>query len=162
MTTATAEVSPEQTGVKTEPAKTCATCKHMGGLSWDNGSRQDHYCRKSDERRRDTMKPTGDFAQDFIDNFRTFFDASARSKACKYYEEAPPITAEEAEMLGRFDADGEAELAFFSNENSVASRHNEKFYQRDWYRNVDPGMCAYRLTDLGKVTRASVVKAVAK
>ena len=131
---------------------TCATCKHIGGVSWDTGSRQDHYCGKSAARRRDEMKPTGDLAQDFMDNFRRIFDASARAAACRHYEEAGALGLAEAFLLSLFDADGRAVFTFFSSENRVAESGN-KFWERDSYRDLKHGEGrAYKLTELGRVT----------
>lgn len=70
--------------------KTCATCKHIGVAYWGHHSDyggETHLCGKSDARRQDQMKPTGDLAEDFMRNFRTFFDAKAKQASCKYYEE---------------------------------------------------------------------------
>jgi hypothetical protein len=140
--------------------QTCATCKYMGGVYHDTGCRQDHSCGKTAERRRDTMKPTGDFAQDFMDNFRTFFDAGYRQRACKYYEEGAPSDADAA-MLLRFDDKGLASFAFFGPENAEASRHPKKYYEQDWYRKDKDGYRSYKLTDLGRITRETLVKAIA-
>lgn len=105
--------------------KTCATCQHIGG-KYHQAFSQMHYCTKSDIRRRETMRSTGDFAQDFMNNFRAFFDASVRQKACNHYSEAEPLSDDDAEILAMFDEKGLAEFKFFSRENSIAGKHPKK------------------------------------
>lgn len=131
----------------------CNSCKHMKGVYHSNGWREDHTCGMSDQRRAITMKSTGDFAEDFMANFRAFFDAHAGQKACRYYE-YEPIPEEDQKILRLFEDDSFILLPFFSEENSRASRHRNKYWQRDWYRTHEvKGHARYILTDLGKWAR---------
>lgn len=66
--------------------KTCADCANLGRKYWGDDDYPIHFCKKSAERRRDGLKPTGDSAEDFMSEFRKFYDASPRWKACKYFE----------------------------------------------------------------------------
>ena len=135
---------------------TCSTCKHIGSHYHDGICVQWHFCGKSTERRRDTMKPTGDFAQDFMDNFRTFFDASAQQATCHYYEEAPPLSDKDAALLVQFDDDGVARFRFFSDDNTHAHQDNRRLFERYDYadeRRDGAIFHGYRLTDVGKLVR---------
>lgn len=143
---------------------TCATCKHIGqaywGSDWDYGGRT-HFCLKRDERRSDAMKPTGDFAQDFMDNFRTFFDAKAHNAACRYYENREPAKPDQARVLKLLqDCDGKIAFGFFSEENRICEGMSGKFVERDEgaarHRHPSDGTRDWKLTRVGKVEAARV------
>lgn len=141
---------------------TCATCKHIGptywGSHWDDGGRT-HTCKKEAERRRDTMKPTGDFAEDFMRNFRTFFDAKAHNTACKYYEERDPVNPDQARVLKLLlDCGGKSAFGFFSAENRICEHMSGKFVERDEdarrRRHPSDGTRDWMLTEVGKAEAA--------
>jgi len=141
---------------------TCASCKNIGmaywGASWDYGGRT-HFCLKDGERRRDAMKPTGDFAQDFMDNFRTFFDAKAHNSACKYYEERKPVNSDQARVLKLLlDCGGKSAFGFFSAENRICEGMSGKFVERDEdaarRRRPSDGTRDWMLTEVGKAEAA--------
>lgn len=136
---------------------TCGTCAFIGGIAWDNGFRLDYYCGKQKERRRDGFRTTGDMAEDFMQEFRKFYDASVRQIACKYYQERGEISAEEREILKLF-VDGKATFKFMTNENRLAEKHNNKFWRSEEYRLAGP-MRHYKLTDLGKLEVARMAVA---
>jgi hypothetical protein len=134
--------------------KTCAFCRHIGGHYWGDIDRQDHFCGKKDERRRDGRTSSGDAAQDFMDDFCRFYDASARQKACRYFEETDPLGAAEIALMERFDAKGVARFQFFSRENGEAERHPSRLFERDSYadeRRSDGFYKGYRLTNVGRL-----------
>lgn len=139
---------------------TCATCQFINDAYWghysDYGGRI-HFCKKSDERRRDTMKPTGDFAEDFMANFRTFFNANAVQRACKYYAERAPIEPEKAAILVyMLEHDGKAVFKFFTEESLLCSKMNKLFVEKDDYVDIR-GSYAWRLTEVGKVEARRVM-----
>ena len=69
-------------------AITCESCRHMGGVSWPDPFGDKHYCHKADERRAAGFRSTGDFAEDFMQEFRKFYDASPRqwAEGCAFFE----------------------------------------------------------------------------
>ena len=134
--------------------KTCAFCRHIGGHYWGDIDRQDHFCGKKDERRRDGRTRSGDAAQDFMDDFRRFYDASARQKACRYFDAADPLGGDEVRLMSLFDAKGLAHFKFFSEENGEAERHPKVLFERDHYadqKRDDGHYRAYRLTNVGRL-----------
>lgn len=152
---------------KETTCKTCASCKFIGRSYWghdsDYGGRV-HSCHKEAERRRDTMKPTGDFAEDFMRNFRTFFDARAQQKACRYYEERPLVSDEEAALLlAMSETGGKGAFAFFSSENRLASQMEGKFTEPDdWTRHQRKSSDGTRDYILSHVGRAEVARIKAR
>lgn len=148
--------------------KTCATCRFIGVSYWghwsDWGGRE-HHCLKGDDRRRDTMKPTGDIAEDFMRNFRTFFDAKAPNRACRYYEEREPLSPDKLSLLRSIAAnDGKGEFPFFSPENRMCSSMSGKFVEEnDWARSrrkATDGTRDWVISAVGKaeIARADKVK----
>ena len=81
------------------PVLTCESCVHMGGRYWGSDDRPMHHCGKSSERRAANFKSSGDFAQDFMDEFRKFYDAGPYQSAemCSFFE---PRTAQGIEASG--------------------------------------------------------------
>lgn len=69
------------------PVMTCESCSHMGGRYWGDDDMPIHFCRKSSERRAEVFKSCGDRSQDFMDEFRKFYDASPKYSAemCSFF-----------------------------------------------------------------------------
>lgn len=67
---------------------TCTECSFLGKKYWEwvLSSTPIHLCGKSKERREAAFISSGDFAQDFMDQFRIFYDASPNWKACAFFE----------------------------------------------------------------------------
>lgn len=138
---------------------TCATCAYMGGSY--HGSHHDwggkhHTCRKEGERRRDAIKPSGDAAEDFMRNFRAFFDARAGDTACKYYEQRAPLDGKPADILRELKANGgKFSYDFFSEGNRVCEQMSGRFVERDEYarnrRKPSDGTRDWMLTKLGEM-----------
>lgn len=80
------------------PVMTCESCVHMGGRYWGSDDRPVHHCGKSSERRAANFKSSGDFSQDFMDEFRKFYDAGPYQSAesCKWFEPRKPAHGIEA------------------------------------------------------------------
>lgn len=139
---------------QSSPAK-CDTCKFMGRMYWDNGVRQEHHCEKGSYRRADVMKPTGDFANDFMENFRMFFDASAGQHACKYYEDRGPIDPSDLAMLKQLEASkGFGDFKFFSDENRRCHGMSGMYTREDGFAGTRGEIRRWRLTNLGKAIAA--------
>jgi hypothetical protein len=141
-----------------ERGGTCASCKFIGrsywGTDFDYGGRT-HSCLKENERRKDTMRPTGDFAEDFMRNWRTFFDAKAQNNACRYYEERPVVSnAQAVLLLAMSENGGKGSFSFFSNENRIATELRGKFVEEDdWARHQrkpSDGTRDYVLSHVGR------------
>lgn len=136
---------------------TCATCKFIGQAYWgsscDYGGRT-HFCLKEKERRSEAMKPTGDFAEDFMRNFRTFFDAGALSAACKHYVERESLDPEKLAVLEAMaGTGGKAAFAFFSEGNRLCEAMSGLFVERDEHasrqRKPSDGTRDFMLTSVG-------------
>lgn len=98
------------------------------------------------------MKPTGDFAEDFMCNFRAFFDAKAVQCACGYYEERPVVSGEVAELLlSMHNNEGRGAFTFFSRENSIATGLVGIFLEKDdrVQRSPSDGTRDYVLSHVG-------------
>lgn len=136
-------------------AATCATCAHIGRIYWGDDDRRIHHCGKSDERRRDNFQPSGDFANDFMSEFRRFFDASADQKACRYYEERPPLDQETVALLGTIASAGTAVFGFWSRENALCCKMRGKFVEEDLYpRDPTKGERYWKLSAVGRAVLA--------
>jgi hypothetical protein len=147
----------------------CATCKHLRksywGSEYDYGGRT-HHCGKSDERRFDKIKPTGDFAEDFMINFRSFFDAKANQCACKYYETRSVLNGGDADVLAALNAaGGRAAYGFFSKENAACEAMSGMFVERDEHsamrRHPSDGTRDWMINEVGKV-EASRIAAISQ
>lgn len=70
------------------PRLTCESCIHMGSRYWGSDDRPLHHCRKSSERRAANFKSCGNFADDFMNEFRRFYDAGPWQSAenCTFFE----------------------------------------------------------------------------
>jgi hypothetical protein len=139
--------------------RTCASCQHIGGAYWGDSWRRIHYCAKSQERRRDAFRPSGDFADDFMREFRTFYDATAGQKACQFYEEREPISGDALALLTTIAECGRegAVFKFFSPENSAAYKMSGKFIEggeHAYPQEPARGERRYRITDVGKAELA--------
>lgn len=84
------------------PVMTCESCVHMGGRYWGSDDRPIHHCGKSGDRRRANFKSSGDFSQDFMDEFRKFYDAGPYQSAecCSFFEPRETASAIEARRAG--------------------------------------------------------------
>src|SRR3546814_6254740 len=47
---------------------------------------------RSAQRRKDAFRPSGDSADDFMSEFRKFYDAQSGQPACRYYEACEPLS----------------------------------------------------------------------
>lgn len=147
---------------------TCATCQFIGasyhGSHYDYGGRT-HFCGKEAERRTATMKPTGDFAEDFMRNFRTFFDAKAINAACKFYVEREPLDQKKMAVLEAMaEAGGKSAFAFFSDENRMCEQMSGVFVERDEtaarQRKPTDGTRDFMLTRVGsEFVKAAIARA---
>lgn len=154
-----------------KPSATCATCAFVGaaywGSSFDYGGKT-HFCGKEAERRAETMKPTGDFAEDFMTNFRTFFDAKASNRACRHYVERDALEpAKMAVLEAMAAAGGKAAYGFFSDENRLCEQMSGIFVERDEAaareRKPTDGTRDFVLTRVGAdFVKATLSKAEAK
>ena len=161
-TASSAPAEPLQADVGADAKKTCATCQHIGRAYWGHHSDYGgltHHCLMEAERRQDAIKPTGDLAQDFMVNFRSFFDAKANNAACRYYEYRKPVSGELAAILQLLaDTDGKSAFEFFSRENDTCESMDKKFVERDEYaaakRKPSDGTRDWMLTEVGKVEAA--------
>lgn len=136
----------------------CATCAHMGRIYNRGGLEPDHTCAKSDQRRADHQKPTGDFTTDFERWWRTFFDATPGQRACRYYEERPLIGESDLAVLrqfveGKYTATTWAEFRFLSPENAACERMSGMFTEKE---RSDGPVVTWATTPLG---RAELVRA---
>ena len=138
---------------------TCASCQFIGVSYWGHHSDYGgltHHCLKEKERRAETMKPTGDFAEDFMRNFRAFFDAKGHNKACRHYQLRSPIEGDKAVLLKMLAANGgKGAFGFFSKENALCTDMNGMFVEEDeWARSQrkpSDGTRDWMLTEVGKV-----------
>lgn len=64
---------------------TCSECKHMGRKYHEGIFTPYHICGKSGDRRKDALPPLN-LHTNLDVHFRTFFDASPKQAACKYFE----------------------------------------------------------------------------
>ena len=140
---------------------TCKTCKFIGGRYWGEDCNPIHFCKKSDERRADNFRSCGDAAQDFMNEFRKFYDAGPDYRACAYYEQMEPLEAEKLAVLREVkDAGERAYFEFFSRSNSIAEKLEGKFLQQERYNADVPerrGLKAYRLTKIGEAALSASV-----
>lgn len=139
----------------------CGECQHMQALYWDNGFTQEHHCGKSRERRRDAFRTTGDPSQDFLNDFRMFYDASAKQRSCKYFELRGFLDSTKRNILVQISAAGGAKgFPFFSEENRACESMSNKFVSNDRGTEERHGeVRGWKLTSLGKfeVSRCSSV-----
>ena len=70
----------------------------MGGRYWGDDDRPIHFCGRERERRAANFRTAGDFAEDFMQEFRKFYDAGPQQSAddCAYFEPKP--TAAQADV----------------------------------------------------------------
>jgi hypothetical protein len=131
--------------------KTCATCANIGAIYWDvEFSDPKHHCLKGVDRRKAQFQSCGDFSQDFMNEFRKFFDASADQPACSLYQARQPIEPDKLAILQEVqEAGGRKLFKFFSPENRIAQDMRGKFLQEDTARHEMDGFRAYRITKVG-------------
>jgi hypothetical protein len=130
----------------------CATCKHIGRRYYGYSDNPIHHCAMGARRRTDQFCSCGDAAEDFMDEFRKFFDAQPRHNACKYYEDRPRCSPEVMALLCMSaNNHGRIEVRYFSEENRIAETLDGSFLELDWYgRNTPIGYRAYSLSQIGK------------
>lgn len=70
------------------PRLTCESCVHMGRRYWGDDDYPKHICGKGAERRTASFRTTGDFAEDFMQEFRKIYDAGPKQSAddCRFFE----------------------------------------------------------------------------
>lgn len=142
---------------------TCDGCQFLGAIYWDDGFTKTHRCKKSRERRQANFHASGDFADDFMSEFRKSYDARSGQKACAHYAERDLLPARKLEMLQAVARAGDGiVVGFFSDENRLCGEMRDMF--------VDGGSFAYpkepargerrwRLTAVGD---AELARAIAK
>jgi hypothetical protein len=115
---------------------------HTDGLYFN------HLCRKSRERREESMPRNADF----FDHFRAFFDARADQRACKHYIERPIADDKTIALLqGMAAKNGHGEFGFFSDENRLAEKLDDKFIRCDMHAiRAAPGNRVFYLLPLGE------------
>lgn len=93
------------------PRLTCESCRHMGGRYWGDDDFPKHFCHRSDERRAANFKSCGDYAEDFMRSFRTFYDASPIQSAedCSFFEARDSGSHPEGQDRNGLGAEGMAE-----------------------------------------------------
>jgi hypothetical protein len=105
---------------------TCASCRNLGRAYWNDGYTVSHHCGKERERRAEGM-PRG---SDLFAHFRTFFDAYARQRACRHYEERPVADAAVvAHLQAMAEGGGRAEFKFLTEGNRLAEKWRDLFWQ---------------------------------
>lgn len=129
--------------------KTCATCVHIGRMYWHDGLSYTHHCGKGDERRAESMPAHADI----FAHFRASFDAEARQRACRHYEERPAAESNVQELLASVQRG--CELRFFTEANRLAESLDGKFVRYDSYAKTShPGGRVYRLLPVGEAELA--------
>lgn len=70
------------------PKVTCESCVFMGRQYHGDVDFPVHFCAKADDRRRAVFRSSGDRAEDFMSEFRKFYDASPKQTAedCAFFE----------------------------------------------------------------------------
>lgn len=133
------------------PSRTCASCAFIGAIYWNN---ETHHCHRSDQRRADNFRSCGDVAEDFMSEFRKFYDAKAQHGACRHYEERKPLSDELLALLREVEQAGREGFVakFFSRESSLLNPLRDKFVLSDYAFPREParGERRYRLTALGR------------
>lgn len=71
-----------------QPRMTCESCVHMGRRYWGSDDRPIHFCGKEKERRAANFRSCGNFGDDFLNEFRKFYDAGPwkSAESCKFFE----------------------------------------------------------------------------
>jgi hypothetical protein len=131
-------------------SETCKTCQHIGQRYWGGDWDPIHHCGKSGERRSAAFQTSGDFAQDFMNEFRKFYDAGPDYKACPFYETREPLAVEKVAVLRAVsEAGGRTLFKFWSPENSLAQKMHGVFLSEDTRDNERDGFRAYSITKIG-------------
>lgn len=139
-------------------AKTCADCANIGVQYWGDDWSPIHHCGKSTERRRSQFQSCGDRSQDFMNEFRKFYDATPRQTACSFFVQRDAPSAEQIEVIGSVAAspNGRALFKFWSKENEVASQVRGRYLREDTRDAEHNGFRAYKITELGRAVLNSV------
>ena len=86
---------------------TCASCKHMGRRYWGSDDHPVHFCGREKERRAAGFVDQGSFGDNFMAEWRKFYDAGPTYSAekCAYFEprELQAIATVEDEGAGPKD-----------------------------------------------------------
>lgn len=131
--------------------KTCATCAHIGQHYHGGDWNPIHFCGMSDVRRNENFRSCGDGAQDFMNEFRKFYDAGPDCRACAHYSEREPLSAERSAVLQTCaNAGGRALFKFFSEENRLAEKMKRIFLNEDTQDAERNGFRAYTITKIGR------------
>lgn len=135
-------------------APTCASCQHFGHVYNSCGDTHDHVCGMSNQRRKEGMTRNADF----LDHFRTFFDAQADSAICKHYADRPIADDAIIDLLRGMESSavhgrGHGEFEFFSAENSLAYKLDGMFVKSDMHARPTgkPGNRVFWLLPAGKL-----------
>lgn len=80
--------SPKYNSHEFDGALTCESCKHIGGRYWGSDDHPIHFCGKSDERRAANFVDQGNFADNFMREWRSFYDAGPNhwAEKCAFFE----------------------------------------------------------------------------
>jgi hypothetical protein len=81
----------QQVGHTFTPVVTCESCLHIGARYWGSDDYPVHFCGQSKERRAAVFKSTGNAADDFMQEFRRFYDAGPKQTNCGQFFEAKPL-----------------------------------------------------------------------
>lgn len=135
--------------------RVCANCHYIGIIYWDDGFKKTHHCMKSAERRRAGFGSCGDASEDFMSEFRKFYDATAHQSACQFYSERAQLGAEHLELLRAVEAAGKEGLVvgFFSRENRIFGELSGMFVDGGSFafpKEPARGERRWFLTDAGK------------
>jgi hypothetical protein len=85
------------------PVVTCESCIHMGRRYWGSDDMPVHFCNRSDERRAAAFTSTGDRVEDFMQEFRRFYDAGPRYTNCGRFFEPKSLPQAQASRKATHD-----------------------------------------------------------
>lgn len=140
----------------TDVGRTCAGCKNIGVQYWGDDWSPIHHCGKSTERRRAQFQSCGDKSQDFMNEFRKFYDAAPDQKACSLYEQSQEVPQSRLDVIAMVEAaGGRAVFKFWSSENDIATSMRDRYLRDDTRNDEYNGFRAYKITKLGRAALAA-------
>lgn len=109
------------------PVMTCESCTHMGGRYHGSDDYPEHFCKRSDQRRAAAFRSSGDFAHDFMTEFRKFYDASPRQSAelCAFFSPRDGAPVRIAPHAQSADTNGDKTHDHGNPENPCRDAHRE-------------------------------------
>lgn len=139
-----------------DAGRTCAGCKHIGDQYWGDDSAPIHHCGKSTNRRRLQFQSCGDRSQDFINEFRKFYDAGPDQKACSFFEQRDDLAKDKLDVIAMVEATGgRALFKFWSRENGIATSMRSRYLIDDTRDDERNGFRAYKISKLGRASLAA-------